>query len=161
MFFKKSSYLLILVLGMFFLNSCGGDKNDTSKTTTSHQKEVEKPVVKKTVDPMDDRGVGPVKELTLPAEIDQEMAAKGKDLYKAKCTACHKAEKKFIGPAPKGIFERRNPAWVMNMILNPDVMIVENEAAKKLLMEFNGSPMANQNLSEDEARAIVEYFRTL
>ena len=27
--------------------------------------------------------------------------------------------------------------------------------------KFNGSPMANQNLTEAEARAVLEYFRTL
>lgn len=33
--------------------------------------------------------------------------------------------------------------------------------AKELLIEFNGSPMANQNLSQEDARAVLEYFRTL
>jgi cytochrome c len=28
-------------------------------------------------------------------------------------------------------------------------------------MESNGSPMANQNLTEEEARSVLEYFRTL
>ena len=51
--------------------------------------------------------------------------------------------------------------WVMNMILAPDKMVKEDPIAKKLLQEFNGSPMANQNLTEDEARAVLEYFRTL
>jgi hypothetical protein len=49
----------------------------------------------------------------------------------------------------------------MNMILNPDQMVKEDPLAKKLLMEYNGSPMANQNLTEEEARAVVEYFRTI
>ncbi len=106
-------------------------------------------------------GTGPVKTLELPAAIDQDMALKGLEIYEQKCTACHKEEKKFIGPAPKGIFERRSAAWVMNMILNPDEMVKKDPIAKKLLMEFNGSPMANQNLTEDEARAVLEYFRTL
>ena len=85
----------------------------------------------------------------------------GKVAYEAKCTACHKPDKQFIGPAPKGILERRTPAWVMNMILNPEVMIQKDPLAKQLLMEFNGAPMANQNLSEEDARAVLEYFRTL
>ena len=89
------------------------------------------------------------------------MADKGKAVYKAKCTACHKPTKKFIGPAPKGIFERRSPEWIMNMILNPDQMVKEDPDAKALLMEFNGSPMANQNLTEEEARQVLEFFRTL
>jgi hypothetical protein len=40
-------------------------------------------------------------------------------------------------------------------------MVQKDPMAKKLLMEFNGSPMANQNLTEDDARAVLEYFRTL
>ena len=45
--------------------------------------------------------------------------------------------------------------------LNPEEMVNNDPIAKKLLVEFNGAPMANQNLTEDEARAVVEYFRTL
>ena len=89
------------------------------------------------------------------------MAAKGADIFKKMCTACHKPNKKFIGPAPLGILERRTPEWVMNMILNPEVMLEKDPLAKELLVEFNGSPMANQNLSEEEARSVLEYFRTL
>jgi len=46
------------------------------------------------------------------------------------------------------------------MILNPEKMVAENEAAKALLAEYL-SPMANQNLTEEEARSIHEYFRFL
>ncbi len=49
----------------------------------------------------------------------------------------------------------------MNMILDPGKMVQEDAIAKKLLMDYNGSPMANQNLSEEEARSVLEYFRTL
>ena len=73
----------------------------------------------------------------------------------------HKPTKKFIGPAPKGILERRSPEWVMNMILNPEEMIANDPIAKQLLAEANGSPMANQHLTEEQARAVLEYFRTI
>lgn len=106
-------------------------------------------------------GIGPVKRLELPATVDQDMALKGKEIYEAKCTACHKADKQFIGPAPKDILSRRTPAWIMNMILNPEGMVQNDPMAKQLLIDFNGSPMANQNLTEEEARAVLEYFRTL
>ena len=49
----------------------------------------------------------------------------------------------------------------MNMILNPEIMLKEDQLAKDLFMEFNGAPMANQGLTQQEARAILEYFRTL
>ncbi len=117
------------------------------------------------VDPMaaweTNHGIGPIKPFTLPAEIDQDLVLKGKEVYEAMCTACHKIDKKFIGPAPKDILTRRTPAWIMNMILNPDEMTQKDPIAKQLLMEANGSPMANQNLTEEQARAVLEYFRTL
>ena len=49
----------------------------------------------------------------------------------------------------------------MNMILNPEEMVINDPIAKDLLIKFNGAPMANQNLDEDQARAILEYFITL
>lgn len=107
---------------------------------------------------MKDKGVGPITEVTL-GEIDPQIAAKGKDIFELKCSACHKMDKRFIGPALRGITERRSPEWIMNMILVPDRMVQENKAARELLMEYI-SPMANQNLSQEETRAILEYFRT-
>ena len=47
------------------------------------------------------------------------------------------------------------------MILDPEGMVKNDPLAKKLLMEFNGSPMANQSLTEEETRNVLEYFRTL
>lgn len=149
-------YLVALSLFILVGMGCGGNDGSPKKMS---EKEKLKQSLK--YNPLKDKGVGPVTSLELPESIDQEMAKTGEDLYVLKCSACHKATEKYIGPAPKGIFERRSPEWIMNMILNPEKMIVENEAAKKLLMEYNGSPMANQNLTEEEARSILEYFRTL
>ncbi|MDB4293281.1 c-type cytochrome [Maribacter sp.] len=110
---------------------------------------------------LDEKGVGQIKDITLPAEIDTEMAAAGESIYKSNCTACHKLDKRFIGPSPKGILERRSPEWIMNMILDPKLMTEQDRCAKDLLIEFNGAAMANQNLTVEETRAILEYFRTL
>ncbi len=105
-----------------------------------------------------DKGVGPITEMSL-GEIDPQLAKKGNDLFVAKCSACHKMDKRFVGPALRGVTERRAPEWIMNMILDPDKMVKENKIARDLLMEYI-SPMANQSLTQDEARAILEYFRT-
>lgn len=110
---------------------------------------------------MSNKGVGPIKNIDLPETIDQTMVAAGAELYKIKCTACHKVGKKFIGPAPNGVLDRRSPEWIMNMILDPEGMVKNDPIAKALLIEHNGSPMANQSLNQEEARSILEYFRTL
>ncbi len=158
--------LLTLLIALFI--SCGG-KEEKKKAGFSYEKkeksetkapEAEKTPASKKID-LTNKGIGPIKSLTLNATIDQKMVAHGADVYKKMCTACHRVDKKFIGPAPTGILERRTPEWVMNMILNPEQMVKEDPLAKELLMEFNGAPMANQNLSEEDSRAILEYFRTL
>jgi len=110
---------------------------------------------------MDNKGVGPIKSVTFADEIDTELAAKGQKTFSTICVACHMAEQRLIGPALKGVFERRSPEWVMNMILNPDGMLKEDPIAKALLKEYNNAVMLNQNLSEEDARAVAEYLRTL
>ena len=111
-------------------------------------------------DPMSNKGIGPVTRVVL-GDLDPAMAAEGEEIYKKMCSACHKPEEKFIGPAPKGIMSRRSPEWIMNMILNPEEMIKSDPIAKQLLVESNLAPMANQHLTEEQARKILEYFRTL
>jgi cytochrome c len=136
------------------ITSCGGEgkKEEKVSAPVEEQKEAVE------IDPMEDKGVGPITNMTL-GEIDQKMAEEGKAVFLAKCSACHKISKRVVGPALVGITERRTPEWIMNMILNPEKMVVENAAAKKLLEEYL-APMANQNLTENEARQILEYFRT-
>lgn len=140
------------------LASCGGDKSkqETPAVTNQEEKAPEAPA---NADPMSNKGIGPIKSIEL-GEIDQAMVAEGEVVFKAKCTACHKISKKFVGPALKGVTERRSPEWIMNMTLNPEEMIQKDPIAKQLLLEANGAPMANQNLTEQEARQLLEYFRT-
>jgi mono/diheme cytochrome c family protein len=141
----------IALLTLFLVN-CGGEakKEKVEKPAEAAQPEV--------VDPMKDKGIGPITSMTL-GEIDADMAAEGKDIFTLKCSACHKITKRFVGPPLEGVTTRRTPEWIMNMILNPEEMVAKNALAKQLLGEYL-SPMANQNLTEDEARKILEYFRT-
>lgn len=161
-------YLLNMLAIIFVatLVSCGGGDEKKEKKGVkigTTKKEVVKKEATKTgaeID-MNNKGVGPIKNVDLPETIDQTMVAAGAELYKIKCTACHKVGKKFIGPAPNGVLERRSPEWIMNMILDPEGMVQNDPIAKALLIEYNGSPMANQSLTQEEARSILEYFRTL
>jgi len=146
--------VLVLAIIVAFVSSCGGGEKKAE--TNSESKEEVKGAVE--VDPMQDKGIGPITSITL-GEIDETLAIEGKALFATKCSACHKMSKRFVGPALMGVTDRRTPEWIMNMILNPEVMVAENPIAKKLLAEYL-SPMANQSLTESEARAILEYFRT-
>lgn len=151
--------------------SCGGEEKKPVEKKTEKVEEVVEEVTEEVeevveeVEPevvLTNVGVGSIKELILPDEIDEALAAKGKEVYTDKaCTSCHHPTEVITGPAPAGIFERRNPAWVMNMIMDPERMVKEDPDAIALLEEYNNVVMTNQDVSEEEARAIVEYFRTL
>ena len=104
-----------------------------------------------------EHGIGPIKEVTL-GPLDAGMADQGMELFKIKCSACHKLETRYIGPALADVTTQRSPAYIMNMILNPEEMTARHPEARKLLAEY-AAPMANQNLTEAEARAILEYLR--
>jgi len=54
--------------------------------------------------------------------------------------------------------KRRSPEFVMNMILNTDEMIEKEPIIKSLRGEYE-SDMVQVDVSQDEARAIVEYLR--
>ena len=155
---KNLFTFLTVAFSITLFVACGGDSSKSSKGQSAPNQEQAIPASQRVE--LDNKGVGPISELTLPPEIDKDLAAKGEKVYNQYCVACHKINEKFIGPSPKGIFDRRSPEWVMNMILNPEVMVKEDPLAKDLLKEF-GSPMLNQHLTEEQARAIVEYLRTI
>ena len=156
---RKILWVGISVL-FFFVLSCGENNKKAKPDNYEVKIQKEKIPASKVVD-LKNKGVGPVSKLTLDNKIDSQLAAQGSEIFNKMCTACHKIGKKFIGPDPSGIMERRSPEWIMNMILDPEGMVKNDPLAKQLLIEFNGSPMANQSLSEDEARAVLEYLRTL
>jgi mono/diheme cytochrome c family protein len=155
---KKLLLNAALIIAVTFLfGNCGGSGSETENVETTPKPRL----AGEDADPMENKGIGPVKSLNLPDAIDQAMAAEGSIIYVQYCTSCHKPGEKFIGPAPKDVLTRRSPEWIMNMILNPEQMVKEDPIAKKLLVEYNMAPMANQNLTEEQARKILEYFRTL
>ena len=104
-------------------------------------------------------GIGPVKEVKL-GSIDQNLVNKGKTTFETKCASCHKFDTRLVGPPLQGITQRRKPEWIMNMILNPQQMTQENPVAKELFATYL-IQMTFQDVSQDDARALLEYFRSI
>ena len=167
----KIVFKSLAIIFSALLMSCGGKEEKKKEgfsvdRTKATEKAAETTPVADAAPPstridLSSKGVGPITAITLDSDIDEALAKKGEEVYNQMCLACHRVGKKFIGPAPNGILERRSPEWVMNMILNPEGMVKEDALAKELLQEFNGAPMANQGLTEEQARSVLEFFRTL
>lgn len=146
MFFKKNTH-------------SGSGVNTQTAVKSLKNKEVvrENMVTSKIVIP--GIGIGPIKDkIEVSLQIDESKAQQGMTLFGQKCSACHKIEEKYVGPALKGVTKRRQPEWILNMIMNPVEMTQKDEVAKELLAEHL-TQMTYQNVDIKEAYAILEYFR--
>lgn len=109
---------------------------------------------------IENKGVGPIDNVQLAKAINLSQVNSGKNIFNKQCIVCHRIDAESVGPPLRNIIKRRSPEWIMNMILNPVQMLDEDPIAQGLLKEY-GSPMLDLDLSKDEARDILEYFRTI
>ncbi len=158
---KKIKLIALVSIATFALYSCGGNKEETkteeatTETTEAPQSMVAEPT---SYDPKRGEGKFTAENVTL-SSLDAAMATKGEGIANSKCTSCHKlSDEKLVGPGWKGVTERRAPYWIMNFITNPDPMI-DKDPEVQAQLELCLVRMPNQNLTDDEARSIVEYMR--
>ena len=112
---KNKLLSLTAITALFFVYSCGNNENKNEESSEAPQSMV----AEESKD--DGQGIGKFKNVTLAA-IDEKLAEQGKVIFEAKCSACHKtSDKKVVGPGLLGVTERRQPAWVLNMMTNPAV----------------------------------------
>lgn len=101
-----------------------------------------------------------IKHVELTRPLKPEWVSAGKAIYEMKCLACHKlTAERIVGPGWAGITKRREPLWIMNMITNVDAMLAKDEEAQKLL-ELCLVRMPNMNVTEAEARQLLEFMRS-
>jgi mono/diheme cytochrome c family protein len=170
--------LSVLMIACLTLAACGSAKNNSSWSTAEEGAPIQPPLPPSVASAsgMDasstaagqaaadglvpggssGRGVGPVDHVDL-ASLDAKRAAAGAELFKTKCSACHKLNERYVGPALADVTKRREPEWILNMILAPEKMIQQDPTAKALLAQFL-APMANQSLSREEAESILAWF---
>jgi len=98
-------------------------------------------------------------DITVSNPLNAEWVSSGKSTYELKCQSCHRlTEEKLVGPGWKNVTKRRKPAWIMNMITNVDMMLESDAEAQKLLEQCMVR-MPNQNLTQDQARQVLEFMR--
>jgi mono/diheme cytochrome c family protein len=113
-------------------------------------------------------GAGPTPSAAVPESppsaptgpVDAALADKGKATFQNKgCIGCHTiGGGKLTGPDLEGVVERREFGWIMAMITNPDSMLKVDPVARQLFAQYM-TPMANMNVSREEALAVYEYLR--
>ena len=83
----------------------------------------------------------------------------GKALFNSKCAACHKLNKKLVGPALGKIADRREMDWLKAWIRDNNALRASGDAdAIAIYEEFKGSPMtAFPQLSDVDIENIIAY----
>jgi mono/diheme cytochrome c family protein len=89
-------------------------------------------------------------------EVD---VANGEKLFKSNCAACHKLDKKLVGPPLKGITEKREQEWLIKWIKDsPGLIKSGDKLAIQVFEENNKLPMtANPHLSDKDIIDILAY----
>lgn len=147
------SLFRLLALSLL-LAACGPEKPSTGNGGNSSAVE---DAAKQNADPT--KGIGQVKNVTLHSPLEQDRITRGLAIYEMKCQPCHKlTDQRFVGPGWQGVTQRRKPEWIMNMVTNVDVMLEQDEEARKLL-ELCLTRMPNQNISIGDARDVLEFMR--
>ncbi len=138
---------------VFLIAGCGGDG---SQKNNEQEKLAETP---KQAEPANTKGYGRIKEVKL-GTIDAKMAHEGNEIFETKCTACHQLDKRYVGPPLRKVTERRTPEWIMNMILDTELMVEKDDTVKCLLQAYL-LKMPNQHVDEKDARNVLEHLRTV
>lgn len=151
----KKVLILSAITVMSLITACG-DADDTENTGSMSAESM----VKETENYDPHRGEGKWNDanVILNTPLNSEWAESGKMISEVKCSACHKTStEKLVGPGWNGTTKRRSPVWIMNFITNPDPMIDKDKEVQAML-ELCLVRMPNQNLSDVEARNILEYM---
>jgi protein SCO1/2 len=107
------------------------------------------------------RGVGTEDFAEAPLRLPD--LHEGELLFSTRCAVCHRIGegdgRDRIGPNLKGVTSRRDPAWTLRWILEPDKVLEEGDPiVEGLLLAYNGVRMPNLGLSEEEARQILDFL---
>ena len=84
---------------------------------------------------------------------------KGKALFNANCAACHKLNKRAVGPALAGVSAKYDKEWLYSWIKNSTAMVKSGDAqAVAIYEEYNGSVMTSfPQLSNEDIDNILAY----
>ena len=95
---------------------------------------------------------------SLSISQDADVQA-GKNLFNANCAACHKLNKKAVGPALSGVTEKYDKDWLYSWIRNSSKLIKSGDAyGAKIYAEYNNAAMtALPQLSNEDIDNILAY----
>lgn len=149
--------LIIILSASLVFAACGGGGSKDAATADPYDANKKTDTGNPSYDP--NRGEGKFTKVDVPASLDAAMAVTGEKTYSVKCSSCHKlTDEKLVGPGWKGVTGRHTAEWIMNFSTNTDEMINKDPKVQAML-EICLVRMPNQNLADEDARALYEFMR--
>lgn len=151
------------LLALLLLAACSGSNPSADASAATPPAASAPPTATPTPAAVEVGPDGPA-DIALPdgfaAATGDDAVEKGAAIFQAKgCGGCHKFEEKLVGPALKGLGERRTDAWLAKMILHPDEMTKKDPVAKDLFRSTM-TQMPNQGVTADEIGALIAYIKS-
>lgn len=149
--FRKTTFLLALLLLAVFACTSKKEADNAAKNSPSPSDAAA---------PQSEVHGTEVKSVELTNPLNKDWVTAGQGIYDTKCLACHKlTDEKLVGPGWAGVTKKREPVWIMNMITNVEMMLEKDPEAQKLLEQCLVR-MPNQNVSQEDARKLIEFMRS-
>lgn len=125
--------LSIFAIALLLINGCGGSESSGDFTV--------------------------LKDVNVGA-FDPQLAKKGEEIFKMKCTSCHKYDTRLVGPPLRDVVKRRSADYIISMITHPELMQEKNDTVKALVQKYM-TKMTNQNVSLEDAKAIYHHLKEI
>jgi mono/diheme cytochrome c family protein len=91
--------------------------------------------------------------------IDEALVKQGEGLFQTKgCSACHGFGRRISCPDLLPVPMERTSQWMEHQILHPEIMTKEDPIAHQLFAQYS-LQMPNQQLTEPEAKAVIEFIK--
>jgi nitrite reductase (NO-forming)/hydroxylamine reductase len=94
------------------------------------------------------------------ADVQQAAAHPGQAIFERNCFACHSiGEGDRVGPDLKDVEQRRERAWLVRWIADPLGMAENDSIGRELFAQWNNTPMAPSNLTDEEIDQVLDYIQ--
>lgn len=96
---------------------------------------------------------------TTPMLFGQDFTA-GETIFNQNCVACHKMDKKVIGPPLQNVVEEQGSEWVYKWVKNNQKLRESGDGhANEIFNQYNGSAMPPyEHLGDKGLKDIIEYL---
>lgn len=90
----------------------------------------------------------------------QQNIEEGRTIFRSRCASCHNIDRRLIGPALKGVDERRENQWIIDFVHSSQTMIQAGDPdAVALFEEYNRAIMPDhKDLTGDQINNIIAYI---